>query len=106
MMLRGWANGESGTPKANTQLAPNEAISQGVPLIELSQPVTPMAMTTPMNDIRLKRRSGAGGALDLGRRIRGMAITRRVDSDKRIPIGLPVSQPIGIHWPHSLQRDA
>lgn len=33
IMLRGWASGDSGSPKASTQLAPKEAISQGTPEI-------------------------------------------------------------------------
>ena len=67
-MLRGCASGESGTPKASTQLAPKEAISHGAPDMTLSQPVAPMAITTPINDVRVKRSEGAAGAPDLSRR--------------------------------------
>ena len=49
----GCASGESGTPKASTQLAPKEAISHGAPDMTLSQPVAPMAITPPINDVRV-----------------------------------------------------
>ncbi|MND73460.1 hypothetical protein D3C80_650350 [compost metagenome] len=73
-MLRGWASGESGNPKASTQLAPKEAISQGVPDIRLSQPVTAMATTVPTKETRVKCSEGAGGAPDLSSEGRGMAV--------------------------------
>ena len=73
-VVRGCASGESGTPNASTQLAPIEAISHGVPDRLLSQPVAPMAMTTPMNDVSVKRSEGAAGAPDLSRRGVGMVV--------------------------------
>jgi hypothetical protein len=65
MIFRGCAKGESGTPKASTQLAPNGAINQVSPECKLNQLNTPMANTVPINEKAIIRNGGTGGAAEV-----------------------------------------
>src|SRR5687768_9087831 len=61
IMLRGWANGLSITPKASTQVAPKGAIIKGMSVVCVSNVTAEMAMSAPRAEERMCDDGGEPG---------------------------------------------